>query len=225
MSYYNPKKHNRRSIRLQGYDYSQAGFYFITLCVQNRINLFGKIENGKMLLNDFGKIAKTEWQKTTTIRKNCSLGEFIVMPNHFHAVISIDYQIKNSRGESQFAPTVFKSQFAPTESKSQFAPTEFKSPSHTVGAIVRGYKGAVTKQIKELFIELEKLDNSQGESKFPPIESEFLRDRIFQKKSIWQRNYWEHIIRDNRAFKNISNYIVNNPQKWEDDKLNRGGGE
>ena len=53
---YNPEKHKRKSIRLKGYDYSQAGLYFITICVKNRACLFGNIENGKMILNDAGKI-------------------------------------------------------------------------------------------------------------------------------------------------------------------------
>ena len=93
MNRYNPDIHHRRSIRLKGYDYSRAGLYFITLCVKNRKNIFGKIEQGKMKLNELGKTAHQEWKHTPEIRKNISLDEFIIMPNHFHAIVKIDYQI------------------------------------------------------------------------------------------------------------------------------------
>ena len=98
---YNPVIHHRRSIRLKGYDYSQAGMYFVTICVQKRA-----------------------------------------------------YAIR---------------------------------PSHTVGAIVRGYKSAVTKQLNQLGY----------------------------THSVWQRGYHEHIIRNEKSYQYIANYIINNPQKWE----------
>ena len=144
MSNYDPTYHHRRSIRLRGYDYSRAGLYFITLCVQNRIHLFGQVKNGVMHLNVFGEIAKAEWENTPAIRKNISLGAFIVMPNHFHAILSIDYKIgdNNSIGE-------------------------FKSPSQTIGAIIRGYKGATTKKIKEII--------RTGELRFAPPRTGELR--------------------------------------------------
>ena len=205
MNNYNPNKHHRRSIRLKGYDYSQAGLYFITLCVQNRKNLFGKIENGKLILNNLGEIAKDEWEKTPEIRKNISLGEFIIMPNHFHAIISIDYQIKET-------------------GVLQYTQTEFKSPSQTIGAIIRGYKGAATKRIKELI----RNNNSTGELQYAPTPTELqyapTAPTIDLNKSIWQRNYWEHIIRNEKEYYRISKYIINNPIKWEKDKLNGGKG-
>ncbi len=241
MSNYNPKYHKRRSIRLKDYDYSQAGRYFITLCVQNRTCLFGNIESGQMQLNHFGAIIKEEWEKTPEIRKNITLGEYIIMPNHFHCIIQIDYPIK-------------------TKEKQQ---GKFRSPSHTIGAIIRGFKGATTKKIKEIIRnsltgELEKIPPRTGKSlfapttklaptespnkgeseKFPPRTGELLfaptkspqtdeslfAPTIDLSKSIWQRNYWEHIIRNENAFRRITQYIINNPQKWEDDKLNGGKG-
>ena len=213
---YNPKKHHRRSIRLKGYDYSQAGLYFITLCVQNRANLFGEIENGIMCLNALGSIAYQEWERSIVVRKNISLGTFIVMPNHMHSIVQIEYSL--------------------LEDKSGIG--KFQSPSQTVGAIIRGYKGAATKKIKEYLLRTGELQNSQnchncrGELQFAPtvmtvpidplhptkINTEALQAINFNK-SIWQRNYHEHIIRDHRAYNNISNYIDNNPQKWGKDKF------
>lgn len=89
MNNYNPQKHHRRSIRLQGYDYSQEGLYFITICCQDRAHLFGEIVNGEMILNSYGEIAQKEWQNTSVIRDNVVLHEFVVMPNHFHSIIEI----------------------------------------------------------------------------------------------------------------------------------------
>jgi len=86
---YNPNIHHRRSIRLKGYDYAQAGLYFITICCQDRACLFGEIQNGEMVLNEYGTIAHNEWIKTHEIRTNVELGEFVIMPNHIHGIIKI----------------------------------------------------------------------------------------------------------------------------------------
>jgi putative transposase len=86
---YNPAIHKRKSIRLKRYDYSQAGLYFITMCVQNRELLFGKIENDVMILNDAGKMIQTEWEKLPQRFSNIELDKFVVMPNHFHGILEI----------------------------------------------------------------------------------------------------------------------------------------
>ena len=86
---YNPNIHQRRSIRLKGYDYSQAGLYFITICCQDKICRFGKIENGEMILNEYGKIAHNAWMKTSELRPQIELDAFVVMPNHVHGILQI----------------------------------------------------------------------------------------------------------------------------------------
>ena len=96
MSEYNPTKHHRRSIRLKGYDYAQAGLYFITLCCQNRELLFGNVLNGKMRLNKISEIAQREWENTANIRKNIKLHEFIIMSNHMHGIVEILFKRGNS---------------------------------------------------------------------------------------------------------------------------------
>jgi len=80
---------HRKSIRLQGYDYSQSGMYFITICAFDHAHLFGKIENDAMILNPAGWIVYDEWIKTPEIRSEMKIHEFIVMPNHFHAIVGI----------------------------------------------------------------------------------------------------------------------------------------
>jgi len=86
---YNPDIHHHRSIRLKGYDYSQAGAYFITICTQNRLCLLGKIDNGKMILNDAGKMVETVWNDIPRYYRGFCVHENIVMPNHFHGIIEI----------------------------------------------------------------------------------------------------------------------------------------
>ena len=211
---YNPDIHNRKSIRLKGYDYSQPGAYFITLCCEKREHFFGRIVNGNLLLNEFGKIVTAEWLKTPIIRPNISLGDFVVMPNHFHAVVFINRRGESRRGELQFAPTVDDNateplQFAPTVDDNatesnhvgelQFVHAEnigtpFKSPSQTIGAIIRGFKGSVTNQINTI--------------------------RQCKGCKIWERNYFERIIRDEEESCRISQYIIENPSNWNEDEFN-----
>lgn len=90
MDKYNPYIHHRRSVRLKGYDYSQAGLYFITICYQDRICRFGHIENGEMILNAYGKIAYDEWSKLPERFPNFEMDVFQIMPNHMHGIILLN---------------------------------------------------------------------------------------------------------------------------------------
>jgi len=179
---YNPNIHHRRSIRLKGYDYSQEGLYFITICCDNRASLFGKIENHEMILNDAGKIANECWLEIPQHFLNVILHEHIIMPNHIHGIIEI-----GTKNVSLSQPIIDN-----VEETKNVSPL-FKSPSRTIGSIVRGYKIGVTKW--------------------------FRNNTDIQK--VWQRDYYEHIIRDEKAYFNISNYIINNPAAWNDDSLKK----
>lgn len=201
MTPYNPHRHHRRSIRLQGYDYSREGLYFITLCCQDRAHLFGEVRNRAMHLNTLGKIALEEWYHTETVRNNVIIHESVVMPNHLHGIVEITHQ----KGENETGA--------------------FKSPSHTIGAIVRGYKIATIKKIKDS-IEGSKDSkdedkDSKGDSKgdIGKGELQFAPTAPTAPTKIWQRNYYEHIIRDEQSYHRISEYIKNNPAKWEEDKF------
>lgn len=87
MNRYNPNIHHRRSIRLKGYDYSQAGLYFVTICVQNREHLFGNIKNGEMILNDAGQMVEKWYYELENKFPDIKCDAMIVMPNHFHCII------------------------------------------------------------------------------------------------------------------------------------------
>ena len=132
---YDPKKHHRDSIRLKGHNYSSEGFYFITICTEGRRCLFGTIVNGEMVLNDYGKIVDNEWKNTIKIRnEDVVLHEYVIMPNHIHAIIQIRRGVSHTPKEMSHTPK-------------EMSHTPFQSPSKTLGAIVRGFKGAVSKQI------------------------------------------------------------------------------
>jgi len=205
---YNPQIHHRRSIRLKGYDYSWAGAYFITICTKDRKCLFGEITNGEMTLNEMGQIAYNEWLRTPELCPNVSLDVFAIMPNHMHGIIVIIEDENEKRGGDLHSPDCEIINFT-NESSSHgeniddrheyegeckgecYSPRQFRSPSNNIGAMVRGYKSSVAKQIN--------LINYSG--------------------SIWQRNYHEHIIRTEMSNKRICDYIINNPKRWIDDRF------
>lgn len=86
---FDPQKHHRRSIRLQGYDYSQAGAYFVTIVAWQRECLFGEIVGGEMKLNRYGEIIQKWWNEIPVHFPNVEIGAFIIMPNHVHGILII----------------------------------------------------------------------------------------------------------------------------------------
>ncbi len=180
---YNPNIHHRRSIRLKGYDYSQAGLYFITICCEDRACLFGNVVNREMVLNDAGKIADACWKEIPNHFPNVVLHEFIVMPNHVHGIIEITVRAEN------FPPNGVGAEDLPPNVANNNPPP--RSPSKTVGSIVRGFKIGVTKWMRQ-------------------------NTNVYD---VWQRNYYEIIIRTEQSYQNISDYIIKNPEKWADDKF------
>lgn len=214
MQKYNPEIHKRRSVRLKNYDYSQEGLYFITICCQDKTHLFGKIIDGVMILNPIGKIVKQCWEETPNIRPNVVLHQFVVMPNHFHAIVEIVERISptnvgaNSNSPSDNGTNCSDEYNLPNDTPNEKQP--LRGTSNTIGAIVRGFKIATIKRIKDLFEneQCEKGENNgKGELQFAPTTM----------PKIWQRNYHEHIIRNEQSYFKIAEYIENNPLKWEED--------
>jgi putative transposase len=194
---YDPNIHHRRSIRLEGYDYSQEGLYFVTICTENRHCIFGNIIDGEMVLNNIGTIAYNTWLETPVIRKNIGLDVFVIMPNHIHGIIIIRRGVLHT-------PQLHTPQLHTSDNNVDVNEVgEFNSPLHqtklfipqsqTIGAIVRGYKSSVTGKINAF-------QHSRG-------------------IVVWQSNYFEHIIRDQQSYATISEYILNNPINWTKDIL------
>jgi putative transposase len=163
---------HRRSIRLSGYDYSQSGAYFITICVLNRQCLLGTIINNQIQLSPYGKIAETSWQWLSQAHDYIESDEWIIMPNHLHGIIFIS---AGCRGGSRTAPT----------GERKIKP---------LGRLIGAFKTISTKQIN------------------------FVRKT--SGVPFWQRNFYEHVIRDDHGLNRIREYITTNPLRWDLDREN-----
>jgi len=192
---------NRRSIRLKGYDYSRPGAYFVTLCTRNRKCLFGQVVNKKMKLNDMGLIAEKCWNEMPSHFPHVRLDEFIVMPNHIHGILII-----TPVGAKNFSP-IAANTYAPVETNNysplrvkNHSPHRPRGTSKTIGSVIRGFKIGVTKWCRK-----------KNRQNIP------YSDTI---KGLWQRNYFDHIIRDDEFLNRIREYIIQNPMQWEFDREN-----
>lgn len=155
---FDPDKHHRRSIRLRDYDYSQPGAYYVTICTYEREHLFGRVKDGKIALNEYGKAVWECWRELPKRYVTVRLDAFVIMPNHIHAIIIL---------------------------------TAGLSPRASLSEIVRNLKTYSAKWINRL--------------------------RRSPQAPVWQRNYYEHIVRDNQEWEAIREYIRNNPVNWEQD--------
>ena len=185
---YNPEKHNRRSIRLKGHDYSSNGYYFITIGTKNRKCWLGKIKNG-FIPTAIGRIAAQCWQEIPKHFPNVTLDEFVIMPNHIHGILIINNV--SVVGAQYFVPLQGNNIFGAQNIVPQHNQFQKIIPK-SIGSIIRGFKIGVTKWCR---------NNGHG---------------YFS----WQRNYYDHIIRDNKSLHRIRKYIINNPQYWEEDRNN-----
>lgn len=185
---FNGERPNRHSIRLEGFDYSQEGVYFITICVQGRRVLLGDIRQGTILLSYLGEIVKSEWLRLPQRFGNLVLDEFVIMPNHIHGIIII-----NRRGESCIRPD---------DSMGDHQDRPYGTATNSIGRIIQAYKSITTNK------------NILGVKK---------NDwRPFPRR-LWQRNYYDHIIRNDDDLNDIREYIVNNPLTWDKDEENLEG--
>lgn len=130
----------RRLNRLKDYDYSQIGYYFVTICTKNKIEHFGKIENGKTILNRYGEITQRYWKGIPNNYKNVRIDEFIIMPNHIHGIIIIKENYDNVVRTEQCS--------VPTDNTNKMS--KRKNYGH-LSKIVKSFKDIVTKVIREQF--------------------------------------------------------------------------
>lgn len=152
----------RKPLRFEGYDYSPAGMYFVTICTQNRRCRFGRVVEGVVQLNDCGRIVDEEWHRTSRLRSNVMPDAFVIMPNHLHAIVVIDY------------PT--------------FGYRQPDEPCQRLDRVVAGFKAACTRRIHQIY----------GQSGVV----------------LWQRSFYDQIIRSERHLQHLRTYIENNPGRW-----------
>ena len=166
--------HHRKSIRLPGYDYAQAGAYFLTIITWQRECLFGEVAGEEMHLSKLGNMAASEWKRLARRFPALELGEWVVMPNHIHGIIVLTDILKNGVHKPH-------------------TPENFGAPVvGSIPTIIRSYKSSVTQWAKGAGL----------------------------GSAIWQRNYYEHIIRDRQEYEKIRLYIQENPRRWAEDKEN-----
>ncbi|MTJ15880.1 transposase [Dolichospermum sp. UHCC 0299] len=279
---YNSNIHHRRSIRLKGYDYTQQGAYFVTICTHQRNCLFGEIVDGEIKLNTNGEIARGSWLSIPRYFKNVELDEFVIMPNHLHGIIIIDSSevvgeaLANQDFSQLFSEVVgealanqdFSQLFSEVVGEA-LANQDFSQLfSEVVG------EALANQDFSQLFSEVagEALADQDFSQSFSEVAGEALANQDFSQQQnlssqcfaptvytgetvkingtkpqslaaitqnyksvstrqinrmnkakgnvIWQRNYYEHIIRNEEALNNIREYIVNNPINWVKDQEN-----
>jgi len=171
--------HHRKNLRIPEFDYSQPGAYFVTIVAQERKQLFGHIIDGEMVLNEVGRMVTDIWAGIPSHFPNVELGEFVVMPNHIHGIISITVEA-----------------------------------THAVAAQ------------DETFVEAEQLSLPEIVHRIKSLTTHRymlgVRDKSWPRfeKHLWQRNYYEHVIRNERDYQAVYDYIIANPMNWDKDEEN-----
>lgn len=193
---YDPNEHHRRSIRLSGYEYAQTGAYFITICTQDKACLFGEVVDGKMRLNDAGRMVGEAWDALRPRFPTVDFNTFVVMPNHVHGVIFITPAPVGAGlvpapnyGAATVGGTTVGAE--PIGATTRVAPT--------IGDVVGAYKSWTTVLYAR----------GVRQSGWPPF-----------RRRVWQRNYYEHIVRSEESLNQIRQYILDNPMRWSFDREN-----
>ena len=205
-----PVSRNRRSIRLRGYDYSQAGAYFVTVVVQGRACLFGEMVGEEMRLNDAGEMIHRVWQELPGRFPDVETDEFIVMPNHVHGVIwlnqpvEVDPRVGAPLVGAQAAepPDAGGRETHPHETASERAATDERATTRvapTLGGVIGGFKSLTTVAYVR----------GVKTQRWPRFSGK-----------LWQRNYFEHVVRSEDSLAKIREYIHGNPARWEFDREN-----
>lgn len=229
---YDPHIHHRRSIRLKGYDYSRAGLYFITICTQDRAHLFGYIANGKMVFNAACEMVAKWYVELQHKFPFIRCHEMVVMPNHFHCILEI-------------VTDVVVGTVGAVGADLRVCPVSIPGTDTGYGGDA-GYGGTAGDETRTAGDEtggehIGSHENgggeriNRGEHIGSPLHvvlqwfktmttNEYIRGvktggwKRFNGK-LWQRNYWEHIIRNEQSYHRIAQYIQDNPRNWETDRL------
>ncbi len=187
-------KYRIESARLHNWDYRSDGSYFITICTKNRDHFFGKIQNEKMNLTEIGQLAYQFWKEIPDHFSSIELGNFVIMPNHVHGILTIHGYNKNIIWDgNKPASSSMDDKNDNNDSKSKNEKMSKISPKPgSISTIIRSYKSVVTKHSKQ-----------------------------FDSNFAWQSRFHDHIIRNRYSFYVIQKYIFNNPKNWENDRFNK----
>ena len=190
-SQYSPENFHRQSIRLKGYDYSSPGYYFVTICTYHKKCLFGEVIEGQMKLNDHGTLVLKQWNRIPDHFRKIQLDEMVIMPNHIHGIINIiDVGAKHNNSDSCTKTNDIGSDASPLPKKR----TPIGTKRNSLSSIIQNFKSITSRQFNRI--------NGKSNVK------------------LWQRNFYDHIIRNEESLNRIREYIIYNPLKWEFDKEN-----
>ena len=182
-------KYRIASSRLQSWDYGSNGMYFITICTGDRRNFFGEVVQGKMILSHVGILADVLWYEIKNHAKNIELGEFVVMPNHIHGILILNNPHNPCRDKACLVSTTNNVSNNNNQNTRLIGRNRFQNQGkNTISSIVGGYKSAVTKHARRLGFDF-----------------------------YWQSRFHDHIIRNEKSYFRIAEYVINNPLNWSDD--------
>jgi putative transposase len=199
-------KYRSESHRLPSWDYSSNALYFLTIVTQHRVCNLGKIENGEMILSDFGSIVEAEWYKSFDIRKELFLDEFIMMPNHLHAIVEINNTLVDTHGRmyQSSPPPIIDTHTVQTNDYPR--PIIKRNPPvrlpQSISSFIAGFKSSVNSKIDD-YID----------------EKQLKTPKYNRNNHFFQPNYHDHIVRDDKEYQLIKDYIVNNPFNWAKDTI------
>ena len=214
-------KHRRKNIRLQGYDYALAGLYFLTVVVQNRMHLFGQVVNGEMILNDAGRMVEKWYREIENKYPDKRCLEMVVMPNHIHCIIenmetdnvpSTDahVMVMDTDTDTHVGVPQRGHPISDGQPQSDIHSQIIQNPNDRYGMHNKKH-GATIGDVMDWFKTMTTNEYIRG------VKNDGWK-RYDEK--LWQRNYYDHIIRDWQEDVRISAYIIDNPTKWDDDKFN-----
>ncbi|HIJ94423.1 MAG TPA: transposase [Desulfuromonadales bacterium] len=198
---FNPDIHHRHSIRLKDYDYSQAGAYFVTLCAWQRECLFGDFVDGKMRLNELGQVVESVWCGLIRHFANLDLDQHVIMPNHFHGILQINDTANNDNVGAKQGSSALPG-FDVDSGKGEAGETLASPLQNLLHGTVSGSFAAAVQNFKS--VSTRKINKIRQNLGCP----------------VWQRNYYERVIRNDAELERAREYIINNPLKWKLDKEN-----
>jgi len=241
---YDPERHNRRSMRLKGYDYSNPGFYYVTICTQDRVERFGDVQNDKMNLNDAGEMVDAEWNRIPERYEHVVLDKYQIMPNHLHGILQIISQEngRNKPFENESVGTGFMLVLIDSEltvgngfgvDESINAPVLNDGDETLATGPIDGDKTHAT-TLKNVIAASERMGTRPIPTPpmydiigtFKSLTQNEYADHVRKngwppfRKRLWQLRFHDHIIRNDDELNRIRKYIEDNPKNWENDKNN-----
>ena len=215
---YNSETHRRRSLRLKGYDYTHVGAYFVTIVTQKRLCLFGDIVGKGMRLNEAGQMACRVWEALSQRFPGIEIDMFVVMPNHLHGIIVIN---QPNRATTRVAPTKstnIGAGLVPAQNTEDRTKNTAFTPSRVTTRVTP--TGGVDDSTKDPFALGDVIGAYKSLTTVEYVRSVKTMDWIPFHGRLWQRNYYEHVVRHEESLRELQQYILDNPAQWAFDKEN-----